>query len=215
MKEDNLQKCPPAGNLDIMGIFEKISFVGRQVECFEHEINNVSSSKQQKTTMKVLSAERGENNCRDLPCSSHFWHQLPPHQQWGQSWCLEFCSRSGTHTNRWVYLYTVTSLLWEISSFSPQTEKTIKSKHHPSPSLPNSQSDAVSLKGKRGTYRGYVWKKHIRGELSLLFMLGSNIILYLTERQSLVSLWIGLQTILSKNWIRHWRKCSLSLSLSL
>lgn len=43
MKEDNLQKKRrAAGNLDTMEILGKIkSFEGRQVGCFEHEINGV------------------------------------------------------------------------------------------------------------------------------------------------------------------------------
>lgn len=60
MKEDNLQKCTPAGNLDMMGFIGKLHFVGRQVGCFEHEINNMSSSKRQKTTMKVQCCQQVE-----------------------------------------------------------------------------------------------------------------------------------------------------------
>lgn len=51
MKEDNLKKCGAAGNLDMIEILGKIkSFEGRQVGCFEHEINEVgliSAEKQQ------------------------------------------------------------------------------------------------------------------------------------------------------------------------
>lgn len=42
MKEDNLQKCGAAGNLDTMEILGKIKgFEGTQVGCFEHEINGI------------------------------------------------------------------------------------------------------------------------------------------------------------------------------